>query len=256
MKRIRQDISINTAITSSTSDASSGHTQSGPLHSSKQRSTPTFKKRKLQFGQSPNLGGSQNTRVFEHFPRLDPSNPVEAKRMNTRQKQIQKGYNTAGYDEYIRKVPKEKRKKILEHPSTPDHKADIPNRRWLGLVKAWRISLHQYDPKDLKSDLDSKVDGEKSVKKPDLKPKPQSVKDHQIAHASSQGLEVDFADSVTDNDTKVHSQLQLQTNASELTDDTDPTTKELDGLGKWEASNVGNEEESLLDYEDSDDELL
>lgn len=218
--------------------------------------TPTSKKRKLQFGQSSNLDGKQNTRIFEHFRKLDPSNPVEAKRINTRQKQIEKGYNTAGYDEYVRKVPKESRKKILEHPSTPDWKADIPNRRWLGLVKAWRISLHQYDPKDLKSDLDSNIEGgdngENKVKNIALKPKPQSIKDHQIVHASSQGLQVDFAD----NDTKAPSQTKSNELNDETFDDTQVSANELDGLGKWEANNVGNEEELLLDYEDSDDELL
>mmetsp|Transcript_19005 Transcript_19005/g.23943 ORF Transcript_19005/g.23943 Transcript_19005/m.23943 type:complete len:279 (-) Transcript_19005:100-936(-) len=236
----------------------------------KEHRSPTAKKRKLQFGQSPNLDGNQGTRMFEHFRRLDPSNPVEAKRMNTRQKQILKGKNTIGYDEYVRKVPKDKRKKILEHPSTPDWKADIPNRRWLGLVKAWRISLHQFDPKDLKSDLDSElkakcgVNSEESNSKnnngkatPTLQPKPRSVKDEQIAHASSQGLQVDFVGIDTSTDTGTNT--SLQNNSTDFVDKTSEDDKSYTNelwLGKWEANKVGNEEELLLDYEDSDNELL
>ena len=240
------------------------------------------KKRKLQFGQSPNLVGPQYTRIFEHFRDLDPSNPVEAKRITTRQKQILKGKNTIGYDEYTRQVPKENRKKIIEHPSTPNYKADIPNRRWLGLVKAWRISLHRYDPKDLQSDLcpsDSKAgDKNKSHVKEiiPLQPKPQNVKDQQIAEASSKGLKVDFDDSRSQENNPTtftftapsisanqsNMTVDMNMNDSPVNESTENTIHsnddvDVDELDKWaaERGDIYSEDE-LLCYDDSDDDLL
>jgi histone RNA hairpin-binding protein len=55
-----------------------------------------------------------------------------------RQKQINKGKNTVGYDEYCRRVPKDQRRpRCMDTPSTPDYTLDIPNRQWNGMVKAW-----------------------------------------------------------------------------------------------------------------------
>eukprot|EP01083_Nonionella_stella_P073230 197848_1 len=153
----------------------------------------------------------------ELFRRLDPLVPKEAQRMKTRSKMIEKGKNTVGYDEYIRRVPKSSRRLCVEHPRTPDHHLDLPNRRWLGLVKTWRKTLHQYDPKDLSSDLftdpvqpsnnnittntidTSTPTQKKSVMKMKmkLKLKPKTtVREEQIAKATTQGLQVDFASPV------------------------------------------------------------
>lgn len=52
--------------------------------------------------------------------------------------QVAKGKNTVGYDEYVRQVPRHKRRpRFMKHPSTPDHTLDIPTKRWQGIVKAW-----------------------------------------------------------------------------------------------------------------------
>jgi len=86
--------------------------------------------------------------------RLDPSNPSHRNRIEQRRRTISHGKNTVGYDEYIKKVPKSERKLYcMETPMTPDPELDIPTRRWKGLIKAWRIALHKYDPPDL---MDSK----------------------------------------------------------------------------------------------------
>jgi hypothetical protein len=73
----------------------------------------------------------------EEFRVLDESNPKDAARLKTRANMIRKGKNTIGYDEYLKKVKKEDRRRIPEHPVTPNHTLDIPNRRWQGQVKAW-----------------------------------------------------------------------------------------------------------------------
>ena len=72
------------------------------------------------------------------FPNLDSSDPVQARRIQQRRRMILLGKNTAGYEEYIKQVPKHKRRiRSMKHPATPDHQKDIPNKRWTGLVKAW-----------------------------------------------------------------------------------------------------------------------
>mmetsp|Transcript_12309 Transcript_12309/g.23068 ORF Transcript_12309/g.23068 Transcript_12309/m.23068 type:complete len:229 (+) Transcript_12309:235-921(+) len=113
------------------------------------------KRQKLHVGELSNTSGegAQIDESMGSIRKLDPSIPQEAQRMKTRFKMISKGKNTVGYDEYLKQVPKSRRRKIPEHPVTPDHTLDIPNRRWQGQVKAWRISLHKYDPKDLSSVL-------------------------------------------------------------------------------------------------------
>ena len=256
------ELTIDTNITNTCSDGGSGGNDTNTAQQNRKR-------RKLQFGQSPNLQGSQDTRFYEHFRKLDPNNPVEANRMKTRYNQIAKGKNTVGYDIYKQKVPKHKRKKIKEHPSTPDHKADIPNRRWLGLLKAWRISLHQYDPKDFQSDLNSiskkqDLDGqERNSEKACKKQEPDNVKDQQIAEASSKGLQVDFPDNIVDNETSPSQLLSSQSEATTTEENGESRRhgfeNQVNELDRWEADrkNVGvDDDDLLLDYEDSDDELL
>ena len=93
---------------------------------------PQSKRRK--FGQQQ----AQAMEVDPLFPKLDQSNPVYAKRIQQRRKEIQKGKNTPGYFEYTKQVPKHERKpRSMDTPSTPDHTLDIPTKRWQGMVKAW-----------------------------------------------------------------------------------------------------------------------
>eukprot|EP01134_Creolimax_fragrantissima_P000672 CFRG0672T1 len=63
-----------------------------------------------------------------------------------RQKQIDFGKNTIGYDNYIKAVPKHRRqKRNPKHPQTPDKGAHMSTKRFASHLKIWRKSLHQYD---------------------------------------------------------------------------------------------------------------
>lgn len=72
--------------------------------------------------------------------------------LERRQKQIDYGKNTLGYENYIKQVPRDKRTK--QHPRTPPKHIKYSRRAWDGLVKVWRKELHCFDP-DAKQDADA-----------------------------------------------------------------------------------------------------
>lgn len=71
--------------------------------------------------------------------------------LERRQKQIDYGKNTLGYENYLQQVPRDQRNK--DHPKTPPKHIKYSRRAWDGVVKVWRKQLHCYDP-DGKSDAE------------------------------------------------------------------------------------------------------
>ncbi|XP_041979048.1 histone RNA hairpin-binding protein [Aricia agestis] len=63
--------------------------------------------------------------------------------LQRRQKQIDYGKNTVGYEMYTQKVPFDQRTK--GDPKTPDKYCKYSRRSWDMLIKMWRKSLHKYD---------------------------------------------------------------------------------------------------------------
>lgn len=63
--------------------------------------------------------------------------------LSRRQKQIDFGKNTVGYDAYRKKVPKYRRES--GHPRTPPMHVKYSRRAWDGLIKIWRKKLHDWD---------------------------------------------------------------------------------------------------------------
>ncbi|XP_011875798.1 PREDICTED: histone RNA hairpin-binding protein [Vollenhovia emeryi] len=85
---------------------------------------------------SSESGGLRERREVEY-----ETDPVVLTR---RQKEIDYGKNTIGYDRYIQLVPKETRTR--EHPKTPPKCIKYSRRGWDGMVRLWRKQLHVWDP--------------------------------------------------------------------------------------------------------------
>jgi hypothetical protein len=79
---------------------------------------------------------------------------VEARRLRQREKQIQFGYNTVGYQRYTTDIPRESRTR--EHPRTPDKNQKCSKRAWDGQVRKWRRALHQWDTTDMQEEWQQK----------------------------------------------------------------------------------------------------
>ena len=62
--------------------------------------------------------------------------------LERREKQIRYGKSTADYDTYLKVVPRQQREWHM--PRTPEKHRKYSRRKWDGLIKAWKKSIHKY----------------------------------------------------------------------------------------------------------------
>ena len=162
--------------------------------------------------------------------------------------------------------------------STPDPTADIPTRRFQGLVRAWRIALHEYDPPELKSaqarqptkDCAATSDLVKDLTKVSFSSQKngdldvgedECVKSKQIIEATRRGLQVEFSNAA---DNCNHKPVQISPSSvaalpSGVVCDLDkkqPSRVDVDFL--FGDENVKADDDVWVDYEveSDDDDLL
>ncbi|XP_055699741.1 histone RNA hairpin-binding protein [Phlebotomus papatasi] len=120
----------------------SGESQQGEDESTEATGSKRMKEgTKARVRSTSNSSGSTNNSGNGKFKMEIESDPEVLIR---RQKQIDFGKNTIGYDNYINQVPRDARK--LTDPNTPKKNIKYSRRAWDGLIKQWRIQLHDWDP--------------------------------------------------------------------------------------------------------------
>jgi len=87
-----------------------------------------------------------------NIPKALVKKETDEKRLAARQKQVDFGKNTVGYQRYNELVPKAKRTK--QDPWTPDKYSTCSKRSWDGQIRKWRRLLHEYDPPTTEGEIE------------------------------------------------------------------------------------------------------
>eukprot|EP00124_Ichthyophonus_hoferi_P001901 Ihof_evm7s113 gene=Ihof_evmTU7s113 len=93
--------------------------------------------------------------------KIDPE-PLDDHRLNQRQKQIDYGKNTIGYERYQQSIIASGHRDP-SGPVTPDKYAIVSKRTFDTMVRTWRRALHKWDPEGISTVIDAQDDEQGSV---------------------------------------------------------------------------------------------
>lgn len=113
--------------------------------------------------------------------------PIEKdeRKLATRQRQIDIGKNTVGYQKYLEDIKRLDRTK--EHPWTPNKYNVCSTRSWQGMMRIWRRKLHFWDPpSEIKEEKDAFFDSSINTIPFDTKPIDNSMDADECFSGSSQ----------------------------------------------------------------------
>lgn len=133
------------------------------------------KKLKLEDGQSPKKRIRKDSSESSSTGSSFQPRECETDRaiLDRRQKQIDYGKNTVGYDNYISAIQKWVKigfklgsfwRRALRsdrapgHPKTPPKHLKYSRRAWEGLIKSWRRKLHTFDPSSARDESNEDLD--------------------------------------------------------------------------------------------------
>jgi len=163
-------------------------------------------------------------------------------------------------------------------PSTPDHTLDIPNKKWNGMVRSWRVALHRYDPVDLQQSFAAAQEATLADRQITSLSNNAvlTVKEKEIANSGLLNL-VQVTTNSSNNDhvdqnlslrqaelfsPRTPSATEIQQSIPFATPDDDQASKEggiISELNRWEAARQENEGAAFFsggEDDDSDDDLL
>jgi histone RNA hairpin-binding protein len=122
-------------------DHNHNHTSNDHRNTEKKHSTSTHQDDESLVSLELRMTGSS---FQDQLTESDPQ------RLRARQKQIDIGLMSQAYAKYIKQVPKhcrDEKRKLLDHPVTPNIRFKCSKRCFDGLVSAWRRRLHEWDAK-------------------------------------------------------------------------------------------------------------
>jgi len=135
---------------------------SSPADKANQRQTAT-KQSKVERSPSRGVRSPPGSATSSRRRRHEENQGIETDptRLRQRQKQIDYGKRTVGYEQYRNNVPKWGRiRGNSRYPSTPDKYSVCSKRLWDATVRRWRRGLHQYDPPGYEVASEKASDGE------------------------------------------------------------------------------------------------
>ncbi|KAK1946469.1 Histone RNA hairpin-binding protein [Phytophthora citrophthora] len=130
--------------------ATDGGEARGYRNSNHDRERPNYKRMRHGDGSSTDGNSSRGSCITKNptVKTLANEKETDPHRLAQRQKQIDYGKNTIGYDLYCAKVPRHQRRP-RKHPMTPDKTMRIGKKGFDAIIRKWRQALHEYDPPEL-----------------------------------------------------------------------------------------------------------